>query len=48
MSDGANIFDSTKLPELCEKIFESGGYAGILPNFEHSGKHLQAADPEDG
>lgn len=35
MSDGANIFDSTKLPELCEKIFESGGYAGILPNFEH-------------
>ena len=35
MSDGANIFDSTKLPELCEKIFASGGYAGILPNFEH-------------
>ena len=35
MSDGANIFDSTKLPELCEKIFASGGYAGILPNFEY-------------
>ena len=27
--------DKFELPALCEKIFREGGYASVLPNFEH-------------
>ncbi len=27
--------DKFELPTLCEKIFRDGGYASVLPNFEH-------------
>ena len=33
--EGGEAFDGRALPPLCEKIFGSGGYASILPNFEY-------------
>ena len=33
--EGGEAFDGRDLPPLCEKIFCGGGYASILPNFEH-------------
>lgn len=35
MSESEDRFDKRSLPCLCEKIFANGGYASILPNFEH-------------
>ena len=43
MSETENTFDRRELPPLCEKIFCDGGYASILPNFEHRPEQAQMA-----